>query len=311
MKRYPAGIMATCCVPWTESNAFDEQTFRSSVRQIVGKGTKLVYVFGTAGEGYAVSESQFDQVVDAFSDEMRQQAAEPMVGVIHLSTETILERIRRCVDKGVTQFQISLPCWGAVTDDELFRYFEIICDSFPGCRFMHYNLPRAKRVLTGWEYGRLAELHANLVATKNCGDSMSHIRGLLDGAPQLQHFLSESGYVYGALFGQCSMLASLVINWPRLHALYAAGKRRDLDLMVEIQAEVNFVHSTLMRIVRGTRIDGAYDKIFAKMHDARFPLRLLPPYQGANNDEFRRFVTALHKEAPGWVPDAAPRNEST
>ncbi len=120
-------------------------------------------------------------------------ALEPMVGVIHLSLGAILERIRRGIDLGVRQFQISLPSWGALNDRELFDFFERVCGPFPDCRFMHYNLPRVKRLVTGTEYGRLADTHPKLVATKNTGDSLSHLRSLLDDAPQLQHFLSEAG----------------------------------------------------------------------------------------------------------------------
>ncbi len=59
--------MATCCVPWTEQDRFDEPVFRRGVRQAL-QGTPHLYVFGTAGEGYAVTDRQFDEIVAAFAD---------------------------------------------------------------------------------------------------------------------------------------------------------------------------------------------------------------------------------------------------
>jgi GAF domain-containing protein len=56
-------------------------------------------------------------------------------------------------------------------------------------------------------------------ATKNCGDSMSHIQNLLEHSPQLQHFLSETGYAYGSMFAECGLLASLITSWPKMQAL--------------------------------------------------------------------------------------------
>src|SRR5437764_12340925 len=106
MKRYPACIMATCCVPWDEQFRFAEPIFRRGVRSMPAQGTKHLYVFGTAGEGYAVTEQQFDQIVAVFAEEMRQGKAEPMVGVISLSLGTILDRIDRCRATGVRHFQI-------------------------------------------------------------------------------------------------------------------------------------------------------------------------------------------------------------
>jgi dihydrodipicolinate synthase/N-acetylneuraminate lyase len=301
MKRYPQSILATCCVPWDENYHFAEAIFRRGVRTALA-GTPHLYVFGTAGEGYAVTERQFDQVVTAFADEMRRGGAEPMIGVISLSPGTIVERIQRCRDAGVRQFQISLPSWGALSERELFDFFDRICGRYPDCQFLHYNLPRTKRMVTGKEYGRLAELHPNLVATKNCGDSLSHLQSLLEDAPPLQHFLSEHGYVYASLFGECSILASFVMNWPKLRALLEAGTRHDGATLASIHREINVVIKALFDAVPDGRIDGAYDKLFEKMYDPEFPLRLLPPYVGSSEDEYRTFVRLLRERLPEWVP---------
>lgn len=305
MKRYPSCILATCCVPWDDQGRFAEAIFRRGVRSMLAAGTKHLYVFGTAGEGYAVTDPQFDQIVAAFAEEMRQGSAEPMVGVINLSLGTILDRIERCRRRGVRHFQISVPSWGALSDGELVEFFRQVCGRFRDCQFIHYNLPRTKRLVTGKEYGRLAEEHANLVATKNCGDSMAHIQSLLEHASQLQHFLSETGYVYGSLFSECGLLASFITSWPKMQALWVAGQRRDFVTLAELQRECNIVMRTLLEAVPDNRIDGAYDKLFEKMHDEEFPLRLLPPYAGPSETEYRAFVRLLRERLPDWVPSGA------
>ena len=296
--------MATCCIPWDAEGRFVESIFRHGVQTTLEHGTKYIYVFGTAGEGYAVTDRQFDRIVATFADEMRQGGADPMVGLISLSLGVIRDRIERCRESGVRQFQISLPSWGALADAELFRFFDEVCGRFPDCQFIHYNLPRAKRIVTGTEYGRLAETHPNLVATKNCGDSLSHIRSLITDAPQLQHFLSESGYVYGSLLGECGILASFIMNWPRLKELWDAGRRRDVAELVSIQREVDTVIQALRETVPAGRIDGSYDKLFEKMYDSDFPLRLLPPYVGSDDEEYQAFVSLLRERLPKWVPPA-------
>ena len=69
-KRFPSGIMATCCIPWDENDRFAERIFRLNVQHAL-HGTKFLYVFGTAGEGYAVTDRQYEEIVSAFADEMR------------------------------------------------------------------------------------------------------------------------------------------------------------------------------------------------------------------------------------------------
>ncbi|MCH2213504.1 MAG: dihydrodipicolinate synthase family protein [Fuerstiella sp.] len=307
MKRYPTCIMGTCEIPWDEEERFLESIFRRGVRTAL-EGTRHLYLFGTAGEGYAVTDQQFDKIVSAFVDEMQKADAEPMVGVIHLSLGTIVERIERCLDAGVRQFQISLPSWGALNEAEVFEFFDQTCGRFPDCEFMHYNLPRAKRIVSGPEYRRISERHSNLVATKNTGDSLSHIRSLVRDAPELQHFLSEDGYVYGSLFGECSILASFVMNFPKLYSLLEAGQKSDVATLTSIQRELNIVSQTLFETIPGGRIDGAYDKLFSKMYHAEFPLRMLPPYTGSSDKEFQIFVDLLQERLPEWVPSQNSSN---
>jgi len=301
MKRFPSCILATCCSAWDERGQFDEPAFRRLVQTAL-RGTKHLYVFGTAGEGYAVSDEQFDTVARVFSEEMRAAGADPMVGVISLSLSTMLDRIQRCADRGIQTFQIALPSWGALSDRELRNFFQAVCGGFPECRFVHYNLPRAKRMLTAAEYGELADRHPNLVGTKNCTDSLSFVYGLIHEAPQLQHFLTETGYLYGRQFGECGILASLVTGWSKLHQIFEAGRKNDVARYPELVRECDLYNRLLFECVGDTRIDGAYDKIFARVLVPEFPLRLLPPYEGTSEAEFERFVALLRERLPGWMP---------
>ena len=299
--RFPPGLLATCCLPWTERYELDEPVFRRAIQTAL-RGTKGLYLFGTAGEGYAVTDRQFARAVEVFGEEMGRVGAEPMVGLIDLSLGRLRERLELARSLGVRLFQVVLPSWGALSDREVDRFFQAVCDGYTDCRFLHYNLPRAKRVLTGADYARLAARHGNLVATKNTGDSLSLLRGLLTEAPQLTHFLSEQGYVYGSQLGECGILASFVMNWPRLWTLYEAGRRGDLRTLAAMSRELDQLLATLFEAVPAGRMDGTYDKLFEKLYDREFSLRLLPPYEGASDAEFERFAQLLAERLPQWCP---------
>jgi dihydrodipicolinate synthase/N-acetylneuraminate lyase len=305
VSRYPSCLLATCCVPWDEQGDFLEDVFRDQVRKILTQGTEHVYVFGTAGEGYAVSDRQFDRIVRAFTEAMRAGGAEPMVGVISLSATTVVERIARARDVGVRRFQISLPGWGALSERELFVFFQQTCGRFPDCQFLHYNLPRTKRLVTPCEYARLAEEHPNLVATKNSTDEMRRVEDLILLAPQLRHFLTETGYAYGSLVGECGLLGSVAtLNWGSARAFFEAGRRRDVATLMALLRELNPLTRELIGLVGSeAHMDGAFDKMLCRMHDRRFPLRLLPPYAGVSEETFERFAALLREKYPRWVPD--------
>lgn len=302
MKRYPSCIMATCEIPWNDKGEFAEDIFRREVQHAL-HGTRHIYIFGTAGEGYAVSDTLFDTIVGVFSEEMRKGDAEPMVGVINLSLPTILERIERCRQMGIRKFQISLPSWGAVNDKELFEFFRQVCGKFTDCQFLHYNLMRTKRLVTPAEYAKLAKEHPNFVATKNSTDQMAVIQSLIDDVPEMQHFITETAYAFGSQFGECGILASLVTSWKKLNELFEAGKNHDLKTLTKFHREVRTFHRILFDAVGDSvHMDGAYDKMFTKIHIPEFPLRLLPPYSHVSDERFDEFVEGLRRELPDWLP---------
>jgi dihydrodipicolinate synthase/N-acetylneuraminate lyase len=288
-------------VPWDERGEFVESLFVDQVRRML-QLTPHLYVFGTAGEGHAVNNRQFRQITEVFQREMRAAGAEPMVGVISLSLPTIIERIELARDLGVRLFQISLPCWGALTDDEVAVFYRETCGRFPDCRFLHYNLLRAKRLVTPEQYAVLAAEHPNFVGTKNTTDSMQRLRLLAELSPQLQHFPGEAGYVYASQLGECGLLASLATNATACREFFEAGQRKDLPLLLARYQEIAGVFAELIAAV-GERIDSAYDKLLWKVQDERFPLRLLPPYTAATDEAYERFREYLRTRAPRWLPE--------
>ena len=307
-RRFPACILATVVVPWTDTYTLDEGLFRDEISALLAAGYSHLYIFGTAGEGYAVDEPQFEQVARVFSVQMQAAGAEPMVGVISLSTATILRRIAWARDTlGVRLFQISLPGWGALEDAEVRTFFDAVLGQFEDCRFLHYNLLRTKRLVTANEYAAIAADHPNLVATKNSTDSMLRVRELIDTAPMLQHFLNEHGFAFGSLIGECGLLISLAAtNLAMGQRYFAAGRARDVEALVQLEGELARIGTTFAATVGAgiERIDGAFDKVLWRLHDERFPLRLLPPYQGADPSAADAFRAFLETHYPHWAPQA-------
>ena len=54
VKRYPSCILATVVVPWTADWRLDEAGLRRQIKTLLANGYRNLYIFGTAGEGYAV-----------------------------------------------------------------------------------------------------------------------------------------------------------------------------------------------------------------------------------------------------------------
>ena len=303
-KRYRSCVLATCCVPWDENYVFAEAIFRRSIRGQIAHGIRDLYIFGTAGEGYAVTETQFDEVTRAFLAETRCQDVQGMIGLISLSLPTIIERIERGREMGGRRFQVSLPGWGTLRDAEVDTFFRETCGRFPDCEFLHYNLQRTGRILTGAEYGRFAAEYPNLVATKNSTADELRLLSLQRESPQLQHFITEAGFAKAATMGECGLLISFASTNPTLGQRYfRAGYERDFALLVEMQQELSDIALDLKNVVADSaHMDGAFDKMFCRLHDSEFPLRLLPPYASIGEEVFQRYASQLTGRPPRWMP---------
>lgn len=301
--RFPRTVLTACCVPWDADGALEEDLFRAGVSGLVEKGLRDLYVFGTAGEGYAVDEARFDDVVEVFTDETRQHGVEAMVGVISLSLATVIGRIERCLDRGVSSFQLSLPAWGVLNDAELAAFFAETCGRFPEARFLHYNVARSGRLLAAADYAELAARHPNLVAVKHTRVDFAGVQALSEQAPALRHFFTEAAFSYAATAGPCGFLVSIASVDPRrARAYFDAGVAGDVATLTATCRELLAMGSELRAAVGpGPHMDGAFDKIFSKINDERFPLRLLPPYQGATDEAYERFRDALRDRFPDWV----------
>lgn len=295
-------ILGTACIPWNADYTFAEEIFRRQIRALRAEGLENLYIFGTAGEGHAVTNRQFEQIAGVFFDEMRDGGGLCQLGVIGLSVPQVRERIEIGLRIGYRMFQISFPSWGKVNDRECRDFFDQILGSYPQAAFLHYNVARGLRKLTGREYARIAADHANLVATKNSSQHIGTDLDLVLGAPQLCHFLGDMDYPMASMFAPCGLLISIgTIHTARGHELFEAGRSRNYARLVELMAEMHGILELLMEsTASGQHMDGAYDKIFSKMLVPDFPLRLLPPYQSTSDEEFERFVTALKTKFPNW-----------
>lgn len=304
MARYPQAILVSCEAPWDENEQLIEDVFRREVRSVL-QNFKHLYVFGTAGEGYAVDTARFQQVVRIFYEETRGADVHPMVGVIGLSTANIVERIAFAYATGFRVFQISMPAWGALNDTEVMTFFRDVCGAFPDAQFLHYNLPRTKRVLEGADYRRLIDAVPNLVATKNTGGGLDRAAALMTQASELQHFFGETNFPHGCMYGECSLLSSFGPMSPhKTWALFEAGRKGQMVEMFKLQKEFHdMLYCVLGSVLSEGRIDGAYDKMLVRLGGLEeMPLRLLSPYQCFSEEQYQACKRVLHEQFAEWLP---------
>ena len=302
MARYPSTVMVSVVCPWDDDEQLDEAVFRREIQHAVTAGFRRIYVFGTAGEGYAVDSARFRRVIEVFGDELAGTDATPMVGVIGLSTANVLERVAVAHAMGFREFQVSLPAWSVLSDDEVVTYLTEVCGAYPDSRFMHYNTARVGRIVDGALYRRLVDLIPNLVATKTMTADAGVVAGVVREAPELMHFLTEGTIATGSLHGEVALLGTFGGLAPKKSwaIVDAANNGRHREA-----AEIGAWFARLSDVVFGPlmadrRVDGAYDKLIERLSPGLedFPLRMLSPYRTISVEEADQAARVLREQFP-------------
>ena len=301
--RYHQALLVSCEIPWTDEEELMEDLFREEVRRTLAVGFNNLYIFGTAGEGYAVDTPKFRRIVDIFFEETDKDDVFPQVGIIGLSTANILERLSYAHEVGFRTFQLSMPSWGALNDNEVLKFFTDVCGAYPDSRFLHYNLPRTKRLLTGNDYRRLAGVVPNLVATKNTATNHSSTIDLVEGSAGIQHFLGEAMFPFGTLCGECSLLSSYGPAFPsKSKQLFEYAVTGQIERLFRFHKKyLTVVRDVSAPVLKYARIDGAYDKLWVRLGGLPMPLRLLSPYESLPEELYDECRRILHEQHPDWV----------
>ena len=302
-KRYHRAILVSCEIPWNDVEELLEDVFRQEVRATLENFNNL-YIFGTAGEGHAVTLTQFRDIAQIFWDETNRAGVHTMVGCIGMSTAQVVERVAVAHDIGFRMFQIVLPPWGVLSDREYITYFEDVCGSFPDSEFLHYNLRRAGRILQATDYMRIEQVAPNLVATKTTRSDPSETASLVTKT-ELQHFLGEANFTFGCLYGECSLLSSTAPMFPsRTRQFFQYGLNGQFEQLFRLEVEMSkameafFAPATQ---VDTERIDGAWDKMIVRAGGINMPLRLLSPYHGFDLETFEACLASLKERYPDWL----------
>lgn len=299
--RYPSTIMVSCVVPWNHDEEIDEPRFRAQATAAIAAGYRHLYIFGTAGEGYAVDTRRFRAVAKIFRDATSGPDIHAMVGVIGLSTATVVERVAIAYGHGFRAFQISLPRWDVLRDPEVATFFREVCGTFPDSIFMHYNTVRVGRILGANHYRQFIEDVPNLVATKTMTSDAVLVGRLVTEVPELQHFLSEPMLAHGSLHGMCSLLATFGLlapqrSWELFHAAHE-GRMADAIRLGDWFRRL--LDEAFAPAMVDMRIDGTYDKAIVRLGPIPdFPLRMLSPYRSLGETEVETCRAILRERFP-------------
>ena len=261
------GIWAGLMMTWDESDRFDEASYRKNVDRLCLSGAHGVYTTGSTGEFYALDEAEFRAMVDIVDEVCGARGIPLQIGCNADSTRKILRLLEYAAGKkNVGGVQVVVPYWMELNDRELLAYFRDLHAGCPDMPLIHYNIPRAKRYLTGPDYVRLREAAPTLVGVKFtfAGSNFGSLQEAVRLNPGVSYFVGENLLVSGMLVGARGSCSSLISTNPKvILTLYERAAAGRWEEAAALQRTIARFFSEAMEFV-ASRGEGAMDPVFDK-----------------------------------------------
>ena len=282
------GYLAGVPLPWDERGVLLEGQFREAIETLLDDGCDGLYLFGTSGEGYAVSGEEFGRIVEIFVDATGDAGIFRQVGCFGLSSSQVVRRCMVASELGADSVQITLPFWKELNDSELGKYFDDVCNELENIPFLLYNNPRNKRRLNGKELETLAARTPNLRAVKTGSGAWLDFYELVMESPSLQHFVTESAFQFCHGIAPVGLIPSSNYANPRkCRGYYQAVTDGNYQFAQRLHAEiVAFFHATAVPLLRKGYVDGAVDKAYARIRGIELSLEMKSPYASLSDEDF-------------------------
>ncbi|MCO6044271.1 dihydrodipicolinate synthase family protein [Aeoliella sp. ICT_H6.2] len=196
------GLWAAIPMPWTADQQLNEPMLQRNLKRLAEVGCDGIYSTDSDGEFYALELDEFQKFVAAFARFMTPLDCRAQMGVTWTNTRGIIDRIKVCLDHGITTVHVCYPYWMPLAPDDIWHFWNDLAEAAPAARWVHYNTPRGHVVMNGSQYKRLAsEFPDQFVGTKLATQNVVELCDVLGTTPHLAHMVTDFVTVPAMLLG--------------------------------------------------------------------------------------------------------------
>lgn len=227
------GIVPALLTPFTPDHQLDEGALRQLVNNLIDHGVHGLFVLGTNGEFFALSQAEKLRVASITVD-----AAAGRVPVIAgtgaFATHEVVELNRHMAEVGVDGLSVITPYFNAVNERELIRHYETIADA-SSLPIMLYNIPAKTGMSIGIKAVAALSQHPMIKGIKDsAGNFDSLVQMMQYRSDDFAVFAGTDSLIYwnllaggdGAVAATANAVPQVVMDiWNRFQAGDHAGAR--------------------------------------------------------------------------------------
>lgn len=235
------GLWAAVPMPWASDHRLNAPMLQRNLERLAAAGSDGIYSTDSDGEFYALELDEFRSFIEAFSRFMEPLDCRAQMGVTWTNTQGIIDRIKVCLDHGISTVHVCYPYWMPLSADDVRRFWNDLAEAAPAAKWVHYNTPRGHVVMNGGDYKRLAaEFPDQLVGTKLASQNVVELCDVIGSTPHLAHLVTDfvvaPAMMLGAR-GAYSFWVNTLPEWQR--RLVDLCQKRAWDEAMVMQAKFN------------------------------------------------------------------------
>lgn len=166
-------IIVPILTPMNEDESVNYEELVNQIERLIAAGVHGIFVFGTNGEGYILSEEEKNAIVKTTVEAVHGRVP-VYAGTGCISTRDTIRVSKQAKELGADVLSIITPSFAAASQDELLRHYETIAKEVD-MPILLYNIPaRTGNALAPATVQKLAQV-ANIVGAKDSSGNFDNI----------------------------------------------------------------------------------------------------------------------------------------
>ena len=223
------GIIAPIITPMNEDESVNFDEFRNQIDRLISNGIHGIFVFGTNGESYILSEDEKLEVIKVAVEQVAGRVP-VYAGTGLVGTKETIRCSLKAKELGVDALSVITPWFAAASQDELYNHFKVVAESVD-LPIILYNIPaRTGNSIAPATVGKLSKI-PNIVGVKDSSGNFDNILQYIEQTHDNDNFVVLSGndslILWTLLAGGAGAIAACANVYPytmsQIYEQFVAG----------------------------------------------------------------------------------------
>ncbi|GAA5200868.1 dihydrodipicolinate synthase family protein [Rugosimonospora acidiphila] len=232
------GVWGTLLLPLDDHDRIDEGRLADQLDRILAAGLDGVYAHGTAGEFTTLDEQEYDRINEMLAAACGDAGTAYQIGASHPGAQTTLARIRRAKHLMPGAFQVILPDWLPLHDDEVVAFLSRAAEVADPIPLVLYNPPHAKTPVPPALLRRLTGAVPGLIGVKMAGGDRPWFEAMRSAVPDCSIFVPGHTLASGMALGAHGSYSNIAAMSPAGAAHWYDLILRDPDAGLDIERRI-------------------------------------------------------------------------